>query len=131
VDVSSGLTVQQQEVFDGQFAARATSSGAATYAYEADRMTAVELIDARVIARTAVFIRPGNLPHADGLLTGLGCEVNAAGFVTVDATARTSRLAEAGFRTPLRRSPRRQLPAPDTATACRLKGGYWSVSRPA
>jgi thioredoxin reductase len=43
-----------------------------------------------VIARTAVFIRPGNLPHADGLLTGLGCEVNEAGFVTVDDTGRTS-----------------------------------------
>jgi hypothetical protein len=27
-----------------------------------------------------------NVPHADGLLTGLGCEVNEAGFVAVDAT---------------------------------------------
>jgi hypothetical protein len=30
---STGLTVQQQEVFAGQFAARGTSSGASTYAY--------------------------------------------------------------------------------------------------
>jgi hypothetical protein len=29
-------------------------------------MTGVELTDGRVIARTAVFIRPDNLPHADG-----------------------------------------------------------------
>ena len=41
---------------------------------EADRLTGVELTDGRVIARTAVFIRPGNVPHADGLLAGLGCE---------------------------------------------------------
>jgi thioredoxin reductase len=57
---------------------------------EDDRLTGVELTDGRVIARTAVFIRPGNLPHADGLLTGLGCEVDGDGFVTVDATGRTS-----------------------------------------
>lgn len=55
-----------------------------------DRLTGVELTDGRVVARTAVFIRPGNLPHADGLLAGLGCELDAAGFVTVDATGRTS-----------------------------------------
>jgi thioredoxin reductase len=57
---------------------------------EADRLTGVELTDGRTIARTAVFIRPINVPHADGLLTGLGCEVDEAGFVTVYATGRTS-----------------------------------------
>jgi thioredoxin reductase len=57
---------------------------------EADRLTGVELIDGRVIARTAVFVRPGNLPPADGLLTGLGCKVDETGFVTIDATGRTS-----------------------------------------
>jgi thioredoxin reductase len=57
---------------------------------EDDRLTGVELIDGRVIARTAVFIRPGNVPHADGLLTGLRCEVDEGGFATVDATGRTS-----------------------------------------
>ena len=56
----------------------------------ADELTGVELTDGRVIARTAVFIRPGNLPHADGLLTGLGCELDDDGFVTVDAGGRTS-----------------------------------------
>ena len=53
-------------------------------------MTGVELTDGRVIARTAVFIRPANVPHADGLVTGLGCEVDAAGFVTVDGSGQTS-----------------------------------------
>jgi thioredoxin reductase len=43
-----------------------------------------------VIERTAVFVRPGNVPHADGLLHALGCEVNDAGFATVDAEGRTS-----------------------------------------
>ena len=57
---------------------------------EDDRLTGVELADGRVIERTAVFIRPNNVPHADGLALGLGCAVDEAGFVTVDATGRTS-----------------------------------------
>jgi thioredoxin reductase len=57
---------------------------------EADRLTGVELVDGRVIERNAVFVRPGNVPHADGLLSGLGCDVNETGFVIVDATGRTS-----------------------------------------
>jgi thioredoxin reductase len=57
---------------------------------EDDRLTGVELKDGRVIARSAVFVRPGNVPHADGLLTGLHCDVDEAGFATVDATGRTS-----------------------------------------
>ena len=32
------------------------------------------------------------MPHAGGLLTGLRCEVDQTGFVTVDATGRTSTL---------------------------------------
>jgi thioredoxin reductase len=55
-----------------------------------DRLTGVELIDGRVIERTAVFIRPGMASHRDGLLTALGCEVNEAGFASVDATGRTT-----------------------------------------
>jgi thioredoxin reductase len=62
----------------------------ARLAVEDDRLAGVELTDGRVIARTAVFIRPGNRPHADGLLASLGCAVDEAGFVTVDATGRTS-----------------------------------------
>ncbi len=53
-------------------------------------LNAVELADGAVIARTAVFIRPGNVPHADGLLTGLGCETDEAGFVTADSAGLTS-----------------------------------------
>jgi thioredoxin reductase len=57
---------------------------------EDDRLRAVELRDGRLVARAAVFVRPGNTPHDDGLLGGLGCATNEAGFVTVDATGRTS-----------------------------------------
>ena len=57
---------------------------------EADRITGVELTDGRVILRTALFIRPGNHPHPDGLLSALGCEVDEAGFASVDATGCTS-----------------------------------------
>jgi thioredoxin reductase len=57
---------------------------------EADRLTGVALVDGRVIPRVAVFIRPVNVPHADGLLAGLGCDVDPAGFPAVDPTGRTS-----------------------------------------
>jgi thioredoxin reductase len=57
---------------------------------EDDWLSGVELTDGRVIGRAAVFIRPANVPHADGLLSGLGCDVDGVGFVAVDATGRTS-----------------------------------------
>ncbi|MEQ1786239.1 MAG: NAD(P)/FAD-dependent oxidoreductase [Acidimicrobiales bacterium] len=57
---------------------------------EADQLTGVELVDGKVVDRTAVFIRPDIAPHADGLLAGLGCAFNRAGFVDVDATGATS-----------------------------------------
>jgi thioredoxin reductase len=57
---------------------------------ESDRLTGVQLADGRLIARHAVFIRPRSVPHPDGLLAGLGCATDDAGFVTVDGTGRTS-----------------------------------------
>jgi thioredoxin reductase len=57
---------------------------------EDDRLSGVELADGRVIARTAVFIRPHNVPHADGILAGLGCAVDDDGFAIVDGAGRTS-----------------------------------------
>lgn len=50
----------------------------------------MQLADGRVIQRAAVFIRPRSVPHPDGLLTGLACELDDAGFTVVDATGRTS-----------------------------------------
>jgi thioredoxin reductase len=55
-----------------------------------DRLVGVEMADGRVIARAAVFVRPGNVPHADGLLAGLGCELDENGFPRVDPMGLTS-----------------------------------------
>jgi len=57
---------------------------------EADRLTGIQLVDGRVFPRTAVFIRPVNVPHNDGLLAGLGCEIDQAGLPVVDPTGRTT-----------------------------------------
>jgi len=56
---------------------------------EDDRLTGVELTSGQVVARAAVFVWPGNRPHDDGLLAGLGCELKA-GFPLVDSTGLTS-----------------------------------------
>ncbi|MEO8692352.1 MAG: NAD(P)/FAD-dependent oxidoreductase [Acidimicrobiales bacterium] len=69
---------------------RVVEGNVARLVIDDDRLTGVELTDGQVIARTAVFVRPGNVPHADGLLPALGCDHNEAGFVTVDATGKTS-----------------------------------------
>jgi len=81
--MSSLVRLQAREV-------QVVSGEVARLVVEADRLTGVELTDGQVIPRTAVFIRPVNVPHADGLLTGLGCDVDEAGFVLVDGTGRTS-----------------------------------------
>ena len=57
---------------------------------EADRLVGVEMNDGRLILRAAVFIRPINRPHTDGLVTRLGCDVDDVGFPIIDATGRTS-----------------------------------------
>ena len=56
---------------------------------DADRLVGVELADGTVVPRTAVFIRPRNVPHPDGLLAGLGVEVDRDGFAVVDRDGRT------------------------------------------
>ncbi len=55
-----------------------------------DRLTGVELADGRVVPRTAVFIRPHNVPHPGELLGGLGIDVSVEGFAVVDRDGRTS-----------------------------------------
>ena len=57
---------------------------------EDDHLTGVELADGRTVPRTAVFVRPVNVPHADGLLAGLGCALDADGFPVTDRSGRTS-----------------------------------------
>ena len=55
-----------------------------------DRLTGVELADGQVVPRAAVFIRPINTPHPDGILASLGCDLDSAGFAIVDGTGKTS-----------------------------------------
>ena len=83
------LSAAEQEQLEAR-GVRIVRGEVARLVVEDDRLTGVELADGRMIARTAVFIRPGNVPHADGLPAGLGCEVDASGFVVVDATGGTS-----------------------------------------
>ena len=56
---------------------------------EDDKVTGVELVDGRVVPRTAVFVRPRLVPDND-VLTGLGCAIDDNGWVVSDATGRTS-----------------------------------------
>jgi thioredoxin reductase len=55
-----------------------------------DRLTGVELADGTVIPRTAVFVRPHNVPHAGGLMTGFDIDADTDGFAIVDRDGRTS-----------------------------------------
>ena len=56
---------------------------------EDDKVTGVELVDGRVVPRTAVFVRPRMVPDND-LLDGLGCAIDDNGWVVADPTGRTS-----------------------------------------
>jgi thioredoxin reductase len=57
---------------------------------DGDRLTAVELVGGQLVPRVAVFIRPVNVPHPDGLAAGIGCDLDDAGFPVVDGTGRTT-----------------------------------------
>jgi len=54
-----------------------------------DQLQGVELAEGSVIPRAAVFVRPRFVPNAD-LLAGLGCAVDAHGWVVHDPVGRTS-----------------------------------------
>jgi thioredoxin reductase len=56
---------------------------------EDDRLHGVELADGTVVRRSAVFVRPRFVPNSK-LLTDLGCEADANGWVASDATGRTT-----------------------------------------
>jgi thioredoxin reductase len=53
-----------------------------------DLLHGLELGDGTLVPRAAVFVRPRFVPNA-GLLTGLGCAVDADGWVVHDPTGRT------------------------------------------
>jgi thioredoxin reductase len=57
---------------------------------EADHLVGVELLDGRFVPRTALFVRPVSVPYADGLVAGLGCDIDKNGFPVADEAGRTS-----------------------------------------
>jgi len=83
------VTATEQAQFDAR-GIRVELGEVTRLVVEADQLIGVELAGGRVVARSAVFVRPGNVPHPDGLLPGLGCELDQAGFVIVDGTGGTS-----------------------------------------
>ena len=54
-----------------------------------DALSAVRLADGRTVPREVVFVPPRFVPSTD-LLVGLGCQVDADGWVVKDPTGRTS-----------------------------------------
>ncbi|MGW0889908.1 NAD(P)/FAD-dependent oxidoreductase [Saccharopolyspora sp. NPDC002578] len=56
---------------------------------EADAVSAVELADGRIVARSTVFVGPRFVPR-DELLTSLGCEAGDDDWVRVDPSGQTS-----------------------------------------
>jgi len=56
---------------------------------EDDGLCGLEVAEGRVVERSAVFVRPRFVPNAE-LLAGLGCVVDAEGWVTADSTGATS-----------------------------------------
>jgi thioredoxin reductase len=84
-----GLTATEAAQLDAR-GVQVVRGEVARLVVEDDRLVAVELVDGRVVARTAVFIRPSNVPHADGLPAGLDCALDAAGFVAVDGSGHTT-----------------------------------------
>src|SRR5689334_18984841 len=56
---------------------------------DTDRLCGVQMRDGCVIPRGALFVPPRFVPH-NTLLVGLGAEVDTDGWVTVDATGRTT-----------------------------------------
>ncbi len=56
---------------------------------DADHLRGVRMDDGTVIPREALFVPPRFVPNTT-LLAGIGCDVDADGWVAVDATGRTS-----------------------------------------
>jgi thioredoxin reductase len=83
------LTTEDRARLDAR-TIRTVQGVVASLVVEDDRLVGVQLEDGRRVDRAAVFIRPVNVPHPDGLLAGLGCDLDAGGFPIVDATGRTT-----------------------------------------
>jgi thioredoxin reductase len=78
---NAALTARGIQVVEGLVARLSISN---------DHLEAVELADGRLVPCAAVFIRPALRGHEDGLAESLGCDLDEAGLVRVDASGRTT-----------------------------------------
>jgi thioredoxin reductase len=74
------ITARGIEIVDGEIAQLVVAD---------DQLRGVEMADGQVVPRSVVFVFPHMVP-LDELLTGLGCDTDERGWVTIDATGRTS-----------------------------------------
>jgi thioredoxin reductase len=85
---SDALSSEQREQLTAR-GIRIVEGTIARLVVDNDQLQGVELDGGLVVARTAVFVRPRFVPNAE-LLTGLGCAVDAHGWVVHDPVGRTS-----------------------------------------
>jgi thioredoxin reductase len=85
---TNALTPEQREHLSA-LGIRIVDGTIARLVVDNDQLQGVELDGGLVVARTAVFVRPRFVPNAE-LLTGLGCAVDAHGWVVHDPVGRTS-----------------------------------------
>jgi thioredoxin reductase len=84
----SALTAEQHERFRAHGIAVVDRPVTALVVAD-DRLTGVEVAPGDVVPRAAVFVRPRFVAN-DHLLTAAGCATGDTGWITVDATGRTS-----------------------------------------
>jgi thioredoxin reductase len=85
---TEALTAEQRERLTAR-GIRIVEGTVARLVLDNDRLHGVELHGGGVIPRTAVFVRPRFVANSD-LLTSLGCELDADGWVVHDPVGRTS-----------------------------------------
>jgi len=84
----AALTVDQRDQFDAR-AIGVVDEPVTRLVVEHDQLAGVELASGKVVARTALFVRPRFVPN-DDLLLSSGCATDDNGWVAVDGVGRTS-----------------------------------------
>ena len=85
---TDALDADQHELLTAR-GVRIVEGRVARISVEANRLRGVELTDGTLVPRAAVFVRPRFVPNSH-LLAELGCEADENGWVTADATGRTT-----------------------------------------
>lgn len=85
---ADALSAEQEETLTAR-GVRIVKGEVRRMVVEDDRLVGVQLVDGRMIPRTAVFVRPRFRPNT-ALLTDLGCRVDERGWTEHDGAGRTS-----------------------------------------